>query len=72
MHIVKHQRTEITIVKYQKVCPYCKIRPIKRRTCGDAKCQYIHHILEVRKVRKTDQKRPSITISTLPFQKVTL
>jgi len=54
---ITHTRQEVTITKYTKVCPYCKKKPIKRVTCGDWICQWKHHILEMRKDRKTEQVR---------------
>lgn len=53
-------RIEITITKYEKACPYCKIRPIKKKTCGHFLCQWKHHILDMRTYpRKTERKVPS-------------
>lgn len=42
-----------------KICEYCDKRPVKRVTCGHPSCQYKHHIVTMRKKRKTKQKRPS-------------
>lgn len=65
MHLLKHTRTEITIVKYQRACPYCKTRPMRKRTCGHRDCQYAHHIQSMRKEpRKTEYRYPTRTIST--------
>jgi hypothetical protein len=58
-HQIIHNRVCITRVTYQKACPYCQDRPLIRRTCGDRECQYLHHVLSMRKIRKTDQKRPT-------------
>jgi len=43
------------------ICPYCKIRPKKRKTCGHPECQHQHHIAQERKyfdkyLRKTDRR----------------
>lgn len=61
MNII-HHHIEITKTTYQKACPYCKKRPIKRKTCGNPKCQYKHHIYQLRQynVRKTERKRPDL------------
>ncbi len=62
---ITHQRTLVERVVYKKACPYCKERPLKIKTCGDLKCQYTHHILEMRKERKTDRTCPTRTINTV-------
>jgi hypothetical protein len=59
---VTHTRVEITKTTYRKGCPYCRKRPLKKKTCGHFTCQYKHHILTMRKKRKTDQKRPTAQI----------
>jgi len=56
-------RVEITVTRYQKACPYCKIKPLVRKTCGSPECQFKHHIILMRqRPRKTDQKRPTALI----------
>lgn len=61
---VTHIRKQVEITVYKRACPYCKKRPIKKkRTCGERSCQYKHHILLMRKRRKTDQQRPSAQIN---------
>ena len=42
-----------------KLCEYCQKRPILRKTCGNFTCQFKRHILQMRKNRKTEQKRPT-------------
>lgn len=62
---IEHRHVEITITKYEKACPYCSVRTIKRKTCGSLECQYKHHILSMRSYpRKTDKRCPTRTIST--------
>lgn len=60
-----HQKICITKTTYKKACPYCKTRPLKLKTCGHFSCQYQHHILEMRKDRKTERKHPTRTVSTI-------
>jgi hypothetical protein len=59
---VTHTRVEITKTTYKRACPYCKKRPLKKKTCGNHICQYQHHIITMRKIRKTTRKCPAIQI----------
>lgn len=60
---IKHTRTEVTVTKLIPVpmCPICRERRVKvrggkpRSTCGHYLCQYKHHILVMRKRRKTER-----------------
>lgn len=49
-------------VEYVQLCPYCKKRKIKKKTCGHPECQFKHHIKLLRErwdthYRKTEQIR---------------
>jgi len=42
-------------------CPYCKVRPKRRKTCGAPECQHRYHVEQERKyydkyLRKTGRR----------------
>jgi hypothetical protein len=52
------------------ICPICKLRPLRRKTCGDPVCQYRHHLLVCRgywdkfhrKTKRISKKRYNLGI----------